>query len=215
VIPGVEEDELWITCIRSVGGVSYHYIEYLTPQYFNTIYDCFYVDSGLSRTGSGTTTQNLINVQHLAGCTVDVLVDGTAHPQVAVNSAGGVSLQYAGTTIHLGLPYVSTFRSVNLEGGSRMGTSIGKIKRVLEVIVRFYNTVAGKVGFDNNSLQDIAFRREGISRYGQPTALFSGDKKELFKHGYDTEAYIQIVQDKPLPMTILNVIPVFDTRDEK
>jgi hypothetical protein len=213
VIPGVEEDELWISVIRTVGGVDYHYIEYFTPQHFDTIYDCFYVDSGLSRTGAGTTVQ-YIALPHLAGCTIDALVDGMAHPQVALDAIGGVTLQFAGTTIHAGLPYVSTYRSVNLEGGSRMGTAIGKIKRVIEVVVRFYNTVAGQIGFDDADLGDIPFRTDGLSLYGKPTALFSGDKKLLFKHGYDTEAYIQIVQDKPLPMTILNVVPTFDTREK-
>jgi hypothetical protein len=211
VIPTATDYELWVSVIRNIGGVSYHYIEYLTPQHFDTIYDCFYVDSGLSRTLAGTTTQDLTGLNHLAGCTIDILVDGMAHPQVLVNALGGVSLAHSGTTIHAGLPYVSTFRSVNLEGGSRMGTAVGKIKRVIEVIVRFYQTVAGTIGFDDNDQVDIIYQR---THYDTPTPLFSGDKKQLFMHGYDTEAYIQIQQNKPLPMTILNVVPTFDVREK-
>jgi hypothetical protein len=211
VIPGAEEDELWVSVIRSVGGVSYHYIECMMPQAFDTIYDCFYVDSGLSRTYATTTTQDITGLSHLAGCTVDILVDGTAHPQELVNAYGGVSLDYAGTTIHAGLPYKSIYRSVNLEGGSRMGTAIGKIKRVVEVVLRLYNTVAGTIGFDDTDQKDIIYQR---TSYDNPTPLFSGDKKMLFQHGYDTEAYIQIEQDKPLPMTIISVMPTFDTREK-
>jgi hypothetical protein len=211
IIPGVEEDELWASIIRSVGGVSVHYIEYMTPQGFNDICDCFYVDSGLSRTGAGTTTMDITGLDHLAGCSVAILVDGVPHDDMRVSALGGVSLTFAGTTIHAGLPYSSTFRSVNLEGGSRMGTAIGKTKRVIEVLMRFYNTVGGKMGFDDNTLHLIPYP----SWKGSATALYSGDTKSLFMHGYDTEAYVEIVQDKPLPMTILNVIPVFDVKEKQ
>lgn len=209
VIPGSEEEEVWFVALRN----GQYNIEYMVPVAWDTIYDYFGVDCGLSRTGSGTTTQQITGLNHLSGCTVDILVDGTAHRQMVVDTAGGVSLDYAGTTIHAGLPYVSTYRSVNLEGGSREGTAIGKIKRVTKVIIRLYQTVAGKVGFDDNDLIDIPFRVDGVTLYDAPIDPFSGDKKLSFKHGYDTEAYIQVVQDKPLPMTILTVIPEVDVRE--
>jgi hypothetical protein len=92
-----------------------------------------------------------------------------------------------------------------------MGTAIGKTKRVLEVLLRFYNTVGGKMGFDDRTLHSIPYP----SWKTGATGLYSGDTKDLFMHGYDTEAYVEIVQDKPLPMTILNVIPVFDVKEKQ
>lgn len=209
VIPGSEEEEVWVAVERN--GV--YMVEYMAPISWDSIYDCFFVDSGLSRTGAGTTTLQITGLDHLAGRTIDILVDGTAHPQKVVSATGGVTLNYAGTTIHAGLSYTSTYRSVNLEGGSYQGTAIGKTKRIISVVVRFLETVAGKIGYDDNDLTDIPFRTEGVALYGGYTEPFTGDKKMLFKHGYDTEAYVQVVQDKPLPMTILSVIPLFDVRD--
>lgn len=174
-----------------------------------TIYDCFYVDSGLSMLYSGEPTSDIFGLDHLAGATVSLLVDGVVHPDALVNEYGGVSLEFSGTTIHAGLPYTATYRSVNLEGGSRMGTAIGQIKRIIKVILNLYNTSGGQIGFDDSDLQDIQ-----IPSWKTGTSLFTGDVPMLFRHGYDTEAYIQVTQADPLPMTILNVIPVFDTREK-
>ncbi len=174
-----------------------------------TIYDSFYVDSGLSLLYASEPTQELTGLDHLAGTTVSLLVDGVVHPDTFVNYGGGVSLQWAGTTIHAGLSYPATYRSVNLEGGSRMGTAIGQIKRIIKVILNLYNTSGGKIGFDDGTLEDIQ-----IPSWKAGTSLFTGDLPMLFQHGYDTEAYVQVTQDDPLPMTVLNVIPVFDTREK-
>lgn len=210
IIPGEEEDEIWVSVLRN-GNYT---VEYFAPMTWDNIYDYFGVDSGLSRTGSGTTTLQITGLDHLSGCTVDILVDGTAHPQRVVNAVGGVTLDYAGTTIHAGLPYTSTYRSVNVETGGQQGTAIGKTKRIIKVILRLLDTVAGRVGFNDSNLEDIPFRTEGVATYDGITTPFTGDKSILLNKGYDTEAYIQVVQDKPLPMTILSVIPVIDTREK-
>lgn len=209
VIPGSEEDEVWFTVERNGGWM----MEYMTTTHWDSIYDCFFVDSGLSRTGAGTTTLSILGLDHLSGCTVDILVDGTVHPRRVVNASGGVSLEYSGTTIHAGLPYTSIYRSVNLEGGSNEGTAVGKIKRITKLALRLHNTVGGKIGFDDAMLTDIPYRQEGVSLYDRPTDPFSGDKILPFKSGYGSEAYVEVVQDKPLPMTILAVLPTYVVRD--
>ena len=205
IIPGDEEDEIWLSIKRTIGGVDYRYIEYMMPQKFDTQYDCFFVDSGLSRNNAGTTTLLVTGLNHLAGCTVSLLVDGTPIQKV-VNSMGGVSLVSAGTTIHIGLPYTSTLRTVNLEAGSRMGTVVGKTKRISEVLMRFYQTIGGQMGYNDSYLMSIP--------QSGSTTLFSGDRKDLFLKGYGTEAYVQISQASPLPMTILNIIPIFQTNEK-
>ena len=209
IIPGEEEDEIWVSVLRNGA----YYIECFKPLEWDSIYDYFGVDCGLSRTGSGTSTLQITGLDHLSGSTVDILVDGTAHRQMVVNAVGGVTLDYAGTTIHAGLPYTATYRSVNIEANVSQGTIIGKTKRIIKVILRFLDTVAGRVGFNDSYLEDIPFRSEGTSLYDGYTAPFTGDKEILFNKGYNTEAYIQVVQDKPLPMTILSVIPIVDVKE--
>jgi hypothetical protein len=42
---------------------------------------------------------------------------------------------------------------------------------------------------------------------GGPPALFTGDKSVRFPQGWDTEGMLTLVQDQPLPMTVLLIAP--------
>ena len=57
VIPGTNEDEIWITVERTINDATYRYIEQLQPFDWGTDQeDCFYVDSGLSFDGGTAIT---------------------------------------------------------------------------------------------------------------------------------------------------------------
>lgn len=57
VIPGVDEDEIWIIVKREIGGVDKRYIEYFKPRdWGDDQADCFFVDSGLSFDGGAAVT---------------------------------------------------------------------------------------------------------------------------------------------------------------
>lgn len=51
VIPGTNEDQVWIAVRRTIEGVDKRYIEQFQPIYFGDQEDAFYVDSGLSFDG--------------------------------------------------------------------------------------------------------------------------------------------------------------------
>ena len=75
VIPGPNnKDQVWVVVKRTVDGTDYRFIEYFEDVYDSDAADSFYVDSGLSYVGSGTTTVSGLN--HLAGATVSVVADG-------------------------------------------------------------------------------------------------------------------------------------------
>ena len=44
--------------------------------------------------------------------------------------------------------------------------------------------------------------------------LFSGDKEVEFDGGFNTDAFVVVQQDQPLPLTLLAVIPRVQTFDE-
>jgi len=51
VIPGTNEDQVWISIKRTIDGTDNRYIEQFQPVYFGDQEDAFYVDSGLSFDG--------------------------------------------------------------------------------------------------------------------------------------------------------------------
>jgi hypothetical protein len=163
----------------------------------------------LSYSGAATTT--LSGLSHLEGQTVQVLVNGAAHPDRVVTS-GSISLQVSATTAAVGLGYDSTLETMRLEAGARDGTAQGKTKRVNKVVIRFLQTVGAVAGPDVNTLDRIQFRT-GSDPMNQSVPLFTGDQLMEWPSGYDFDGYIVVKQNQPLPMTIIAIMPQVTTQD--
>lgn len=211
VIPGdLNEDQVWLIVKRTVNGATVRYVEYLTPIDFGTnTSDAFYVDSGLTYSGSPATTISGLN--HLEGETVTILADGAAHADKTVSS-GAITLDRSASKVHVGLGYTSTLRTMRIEGGSVDGVSQGKVKRIHDVTVRLYETVGAKVGASASATDVIPFR-SSADPMDQALGLYTGDKTIEFDNGYDTDGFVTVVQDQPLPLTLLGIyarLEVFD-----
>ena len=204
------EDQVWCIIERTIDGSTKQYVEYLTPNDFNSsLTEFHYVDSGLSYDGASTTT--LTGLNHLEGETVKVVLNGATHPDRVVSS-GQISLDRATTKAKVGLGYVSTLQTMRLDEGQG-GTDQTKTKRIYDVTVRFFETVGAKVGPDENNLDDIPFR-DSSHPVDQPVPLFTGDKETEFPSDYGTDGFVLIKQEQALPMTILAVyarLELYDT----
>jgi hypothetical protein len=211
VIPGdLDEDQVWLIVKRTVNGSTVRYVEYLTPIDFGTnTSDAFYVDSGLTYSGSPATT--ISGLSHLEGETVTILADGAAHADKTVSS-GSITLDRSASKVHVGLGYTSTLRTMRIEGGSVDGVSQGKVKRIHDVTVRLYRAVGAKVGASSSATDVIPFR-SSADNMDTALGLFTGDKTIEFDNGYDTDGFITVVQDQPLPLTLIGIyarLEVFD-----
>jgi len=209
VIPGdLSEDQTWVLTQKNVNGTTRRYVEYLKSQDFNGVADdAFFVDCGLTYDSSATTT--ITGLDHLEGYTVAILADGSSHADKQVSS-GSITLDRSAEKVHVGLPYTSTLRTMRIEGGAVDGSSQGKIKRIHDVTVRFFETLGAKVGPTPSSLDLIPFR-SSADEMGQPLGLFTGDKDLEFRDGYTTDGHVTVVQDQPLPMTILGIYARLET----
>jgi hypothetical protein len=45
----------------------------------------------------------------------------------------------------------------------------------------------------------------------QAPPIFTGDQEVPWPAGYETEGQIMIVQDQPLPMTVVAIMPILNT----
>ncbi len=211
VIPGdLDEDEAYLVVNRTINGATKRFIERLSNIDFGTsASDAFYVDSGLTYSGSAATT--ISGLTHLEGESVTVLANGATHANKTVSS-GAITLDRSATKAQIGLGYTSELQTMRIEGGSAQGVSQGAVKRIHDVTVRFFRTVGAKVGSSNTNNDLIPFR-SSADEMGQALDLFTGDKEIEFPNGYDTDAFVFVKQDQPLPMTVVGIyarMEVFD-----
>jgi len=211
VIPGTQEDELWAVVKRTIGAATKRYVEMLESPFDDTdTKSAFFVDSGISYDGAPTTTIGGLN--HLEGKEVTVLADGATHPNKTV-SGNGITLDREASKVHVGLGYRSVLQTMRLEAGAIDGTAQGRIKRISKVIARFYKTLGCKIGPDENTLDTIFFRDSSMPM-DVPPDLFTGDKELDYPEGYETDAHITVVQDLPLPLTVVALMPQIRTTDD-
>ena len=208
---GGTADELYVVVNRYVNGGTVRYIEYLKPFWdaANDQADAFFVDSGLTYSGSSTTT--LTGLDHLEGETVDILSEGATHPTKVV-SGGSITLDRATTKAHVGLGYLSDAATLRPNDGAENGTTQGKLIRIHTVILRFFQSLGGKVGYDDNNLDTLVFR-EGGDPMDTAVPLFTGDVEVTWDGTYSTDNHVHVHQDQPLPMTLQAVMLQMDTQD--
>ena len=212
VVPGdLNEDSLYMIVKRTVNGATVRFIEYFSAFDFgNDIEDAFFVDSGLTYSGSAATSISGLN--HLEGQTVSILANGATHPDKVVAS-GAISLDRSVTKAHIGLAYNSILQTMRVDAGGTEGTAQGKIKRIHDITLRLFNTAGISVGSSETEIDRIPFR-SSANVMGSALPMFTGDKEVEFRGGFDNDGFIVIKQNQPLPATILAIFPRLQTFDQ-
>lgn len=229
VIPGPDfRDEVWLAVIRTTWdrsvtpnvGTNHVYIEMMEPGYVGNAEMNTFLDSSLEYSGAAADT--LSGMDHLVGNTVQIWTSIGIHPDVIVAADGTVALDWEVTRARVGLGFTSALQTLPLEAGAQDGTAQGKKKRIHSVAVRFHNTLGGKIGsaydLDGSGrvaevMDDMLFRTTSDDMDGLPD-LFTGDKVQPLRGGYNRPGELWIVQEQPLPMTILAIMPQATTNDQ-
>jgi hypothetical protein len=208
----LNEDELWVIIKRVVDGSTRRYVECFSDFDFDETdsTDFKFLDSHLSY--SGTSTSTLSGLDHLEGQTVSILADGAAHANKIVSS-GAITLDRACTSACIGLAYNSVLQTMRIEGGAAEGTSQGKTKRISKVVLRLFETVGVKVGPSLTNLETVPFRTTSSLLSSPVDTLLAGDKEIEFRDDYNSDGFIFIKQDQPLPCSVLAIYPTLVTSD--
>jgi len=209
-IPSGTEDQVYLSVKRTIDSSVVRHIVFMKSIYFNQdVEDAFYVDSGITYDGSATTS--ITGLDHLEGETVQILADGSTHPDKTVSS-GAITLDRSASKVHVGLSYNSLVETLRLEAGADDGIAQGKIKRIHGITARFLDTVGAELGPDTNNLDRLPFRDSSMAM-DTAVPLFSGDKEIFFPSGYENDAQVVIRQSQPLPMTIVAIMRRSNTFD--
>lgn len=211
VIEGLMEDDLWVTVSRTIDGSDVIYIEYLESRFDDddTTEACF-LDSAITVYVSSTVREIAgPYFWSLAGEEVACVIDGAYYGLVTVGTDGSVEVnQDITVSITLGFPYTSTIKTVRPEIPSQRGTNQGRKKYVSKVGFRFYKTVGGWYGPDEDNMYEIDFRTPAMG-VNEPIELFTGDTDFLSFPGDSGESHggIMVQQKDPMPMTIIAIMP--------
>lgn len=201
VVPEGNEDVLYAVVRRTIGGVQLRYVERLRTRLFTDQEDAFYVDSGL--TYGGTPVTSLSGLSHLNGKVVDILTDGAVHPQRTV-SGGAITLDYAASVVHVGLPMTSDLRTLPLAMEGAQAAGQGTIKNVSKVHLRVSQSSIVKAGPDFTHLREYPARAV-TDPYGSPPALRDGELSLQVDPSWNTDGAVCVRQDLPLPLTVLSM----------
>lgn len=144
-------------------------------------------------------------LEHLNGETVQVSVDGAAHPDRVVVD-GGFDLDFPGFNIVAGLPFTTEAISLDLLSEGPQGSARPLKKRIVRVDVDLYRSQGAQIGVEGEALETIP-ERDVIDQMGRPPALFSGVLRVNVEGGHDFIRRVRIVQDRPLPLHVRAIIP--------
>jgi len=201
--------DVWLSVTRTINGSTSAYIEKM-PVLFDEVtlggaggvYPVF-LDSTKVYTGGPYTT--LTGLSHLEGQSVAVVADGVYVGDFTV--ASGIATlggSYGNVYALAGLKYTARVKTLDLEAGSPIGTSMGLKKKINRVTVRLYRTVGLSVGVNDNTERDpLLFRDESMGA-GRIT-MFTGDKSIEPPLGFSDSAQLILETSDPFPCTIAGV----------
>jgi hypothetical protein len=138
-------------------------------------------------------------------------------PQAPVASDGTITLppdlppdygQSLPHTMVMGLGYSSIVQPVRVDPPSQIGTSQGAIKRNSKAYIRLFKTLMLKMGSPPKNglpavLETVRFAPGAL--LAQSAEIYTGDKEVFLPTNFDREGYVYIVQDQPLPFTMVSL----------
>ena len=223
VIPGADgagqtkssenRDEVWITVKRTINSVTKRYVEVLERDFEtgDDEEDAYYADSIITYDGAPSSAMS--GLDHLEGETIKILADGFIHPDKTV-SAGAITLDDDASVVQMGLGYTHTVKPLKFEGGTAVGTAVGKTKQIFGVTFILLNSHTLSFGPDASNLRAIDFR-EVPDPMDTAVPFFTGEHFEEFDDDWKTDPRIVIQSADPTPFNLLALAPEIEIHETK
>ncbi len=210
-IYGGASDQVWVIVLRVINGVGVRSVEYFTPE-TDVKEGATYLDSHVTGTLSGSFSGTISGLGHLEAKSVRLVVAGAVIGDYVVAS-GAITVPVADVptlgAYCVGLPYRATISPMKLDVLLKEGPSQGKTRKVSSLAIRFKDTVGCKFGPNLTDLEELSFRATDAVTDVAPD-VFTGEKKVSFGGGNTKDASIFIVQDNPLPFTVIGIAAEYE-----
>lgn len=210
-IPGDGYHEVWAIVKRTVNGSDVRYVEMMEAFFTdsNATYktnkglNAFFVDSGKTYNDVATTT--ITGAGHLEGKDIVALADGSIVTGLTV-FGGQFVLPFEASVVHYGLSYTGLLQTMRFDAALANGTPQGKKKRIVKMNVRVYESGIFKYGKDESTTFKASAKATGFIAGATPD-LTTGDIEVQYEGEYDKNGQLMIIQDTPVPTTMLAIIP--------
>jgi hypothetical protein len=151
------------------------------------------------------TTDKVYGLFHRVGETVAIQVDGAPGGTAVVGSDGSVDLGSQASVAHIGYSYLGLAMTLNLDIAGNRGSNEARIRKILNILPRFHNTVGAKVGTTLWNTQEVTFKTVN-DLTDRPTPLFKGIAGLRPSDSYTEQTkQVVIMQDIPAPQTVLSL----------
>ena len=208
--PAGQQDDLWL-CVRyTIDGDTRRFIAYMADPDTEQTDQADWIYSDMALVYDGAAASTITGLDHLEGEEVWVLVDGGRHPNRTVAS-GAITLQAPASKVTVGLPSWGYLKPMDMEGGNPTGTAQGKTKRAALMTFRVHRSLGGRAGPALDRLEEMRFRSPS-DPMGSPPGPFTGDIDVEWPADYDKKAGIYVVKDRPMPLTLVAVMPQVDVQ---
>ena len=140
-------------------------------------------------------------LSYLEGKTVSILTDGAVHPQRVV-TGGQITLDRAGSLVHVGLPYKSDLQTLPV-AMQIDGFGQGRYKNVNHAWLRVFQSSGIFIGPDETKL--VEAKQRSTEPYGSPPVLKSEEIRIMLTPSWADSGQVYVRQRDPLPLTIVGM----------
>lgn len=213
-IPEGQENAVYMVVERTIPGVNagapVYYQERQASRNFYTngaadVTKPWCVDSGIEYVGAPTRV--ITGLDHLNGCMVSILADGSVQrKRLVVN--GKITLDAACSRVIVGLGFVCQLQTLRLDTGEP--TIQGKRKKISRCSLITQDTRGLKMApmTANGGVGPLReFKERSTQNYGAPIPLKTGLISMILSPQWQLDGSVFMQQDNPLPATVLACIP--------
>lgn len=206
-LSSAERDEVWLAVKRRSGNGYKRFIEQMAARSAESPQECFFVDCGVTKRYE-TPQSEITGLSHLEGRDAAVLADGNVIKGLTVEN-GKITLKHPASVVHVGLPYRAELETLDLTLPRQDGTQQGRSARLISVSVRVEKTRGIKIGAaegDSVPFEAMEFKERSTEPYGAPISLTTGIMTLGLNAGFSS-GRVRVVEDMPLPCTLLSLLP--------
>ena len=160
--------------------------------------------AGVTSTNWSRCGDEISGLSFLIGKTVAILADGNVHPQRVVDGTGKITLDRPYSVVHVGLPYLSTIKTLALDAQSAETIS-DKHKIITKVSMQVESSRGIFAGPDQAHLRE--YKQRQYEPYNEPVALATRLVEVQTIAQWDKNAQVTVEQQDPIPITILSIVP--------
>ncbi len=202
-----EEDEIWVSVKRVIGGDTVRFIERFQPDLIRNIKesdqaDLIYADAAVVYDDDPTTT--IDGLDHLEGARVFILADGAPHPWQVVDD-GEITLQWEASKVIVGLPFYASLEPTYLETADPGSITKAFKKRITSACIEFWQSLGCQISADDATTWHTIEFRSVSDNMDEVPRLWSGIKRESVQAGSERQATVILRSNQPLPLNVLSL----------